>query len=150
MRVILFLSLFFIVSCKEKKTEFFVPAKRISVYRIDGEIFYNEVVFVINPPKESKKLINLITQYNGKMTNYNKIIKEYNYFERSFYRESSKTPRDFEDDEGFIPDRIDDHKYDFIGAYSIKKCGNNTNFESSFWSGIGYLSFETIYYKKCE
>lgn len=142
--------MFILLSCSENKTEIYAPKNRINIYNAEGKKYYNDVVFIINPPKDNNELLNLITNYNRKTINIKKIQKEYQSFERAFYRESKKTPRYFKDDEGFIPDRLDDHSYDFIGAYTIERCNFSSCFQVYLWSGIGYVGFETIYYKKCE
>ena len=67
-------------------------------------------------------LIKVIDDYNNTTVNKDKVINSFDFFNRSFYRESRKTPRDFQDDESFIPDRLGDHSYDHIAMYSMKQC----------------------------
>ena len=115
-----FLFLFFIpfFSCKEKKTEFIRSEKR----GYEGSDGYYDVIFIVNPPEKWVDLIKLIDDYNNTTINKDKVINSFDSFDRSFYRESRRTPRDFEDDESFIPDRLGDHRYDHIAMYSMRQC----------------------------
>ena len=116
--ILLFVIPFF--SCSEKKTEFIRSEKR--VYGGAGAGYYHDIVFIVNPPEKWIELIQLIDSFNNTTVNKSKVINSYNTFSRDFYRESRKTPRDFEDDESFIPDRLGDHWYDHIARYSMTQC----------------------------
>jgi len=85
----------------------------------DGYQQFNkyEVIIVRNANKYNKnELINFIKQYESKFNTDTIYIQDrYSIFERYYYKESQKTPIDFiEDPGGFITDKLEDHKDDFI------------------------------------
>ena len=143
-------------SCNEKKTEFIRSEKRVQTFHYEGRYDYLDIVFIVNPPDKWADLVKLIDDYNSKTVNKDKVINSFDAFDRVFYRETRRTPRDFEDDESFIPDRLGDHSYDRIAMYSMKQCNgirlkdvkvDSTQVE---WKLEAYsdspYSFDPIYY----
>ena len=153
-----FLFLLFVpfFSCEEKKTEFIRSEERAQTFHYEGRQTYYDVVFIVNPPEQWADLIKLIDDYNNTTINKDKVVNSFDFFNRSFYRESRKTPRDFQDDESFIPDRLDDHRYDHIATYSMKQCnevrlkGIKVDSTQVEWKLEAYsdspYSFDPIYY----
>jgi len=134
-------------SCSKNEITFFVPKNRVQIVTPEGQRQYYDVVFISNPPNDPKKIVEIIERYNNKTVKKDTIENNYSYFHRSFYRESSRTPKNFKDDEGFVPDYLYDHTYDLIANYTMKisQTENNT-YIWSLSSDMGYLNFETRYY----
>jgi hypothetical protein len=138
-------------SCEQKKTEFVNIKKRSLDSYYEGHRYCDEVVFVINPPRSATELIALIEAYNSNTIKRDSIENSFHSFSRLFFRESDKTPRDFEDFNTFIPDRLDDHLFDHLATYSMKRCnGDNVDSTKVEWTLEESMHhpypFKTIYY----
>jgi hypothetical protein len=102
------------------KPTFYLAPQLSSTYRANNiDSSRTEVVIIINPPSNEDSLLKYINLYNQDMLNNKYSIQnQYTLFERDFYRESKKTPRNFIDDGGgFYSDRLEDHKEDWIASW---------------------------------
>jgi hypothetical protein len=147
--IVFFISFF---SCEQKKTEFVYIKKRSHASYYEGHRYLDEVVFVINPPRSAPELVKLIEAYNSNTIKQDSIKNSFYSFKRSFFRESNKTPRDFEDFNTFIPDRLDDHLFDHLATYSMKRCsGDNVDSTRVEWTLEESMHhpypFKTIHYE---
>jgi hypothetical protein len=138
----LFVFLFSFFSCAKKKTEFIHIETRVQTLDYEGHHDYYDVVFIINPPEKLEDIVKLIGDYNDSTIDKDKTINSFDYFNRTFYKESKRTPRDFQDNESFTPDRL----YDNGIRQKIKRVDSTEvewKLESYFNSAF---QFEPIYY----
>ena len=148
MKAFLFILIIFCIGCKkgEKSAEFYVPKNRVQKFTVEGERIYYDVVFILNPPGDYGYLLKLIETYNQETVLIDTVQKNYDTFDRYFFKESGNTPRYFEDDEGFSPDRLLDHKDDLIAQYSMRTCSSDDKTKKyKWWFKNKY--FPPVYYK---
>ena len=139
----------FFSSCSQKKPEFYAAPQLKLISNSQNDVTYYDVIFIKNPPQNAESLIRALDKYNQQTINKDSIESKYIYFERSFFRESKSTPRNFVPDPGGIAvDILDDHVDDYLGTYSMRKCPNS---QASEWSlTSGYIKFDARYIgKKC-
>lgn len=149
MKNIFFILIVLCIGCSKTKgpTEFYVPKSRIHTFTtVEGERRYQDVVFIINPPSDYSDLLKLAEEYNERTVLKDTIQRNYDTFDRYFFKESSNTPRDFEDDESFSPDRLFDHKDDLIAQYSMRTCSKEDKTKTHKW-WFKHRYFPAVYYK---
>lgn len=95
-----------------------------------------EYYIVANPPKNRDSLLKIVKKHNDSLKLLNDSIeKKYDLFNRTYYKESKKTPVDFVEDcgGGFITDCIYDHTEDFLCGYVMESSNNNSGQRSKSW-----------------
>ena len=145
---VLIVVLAMIFGCETKSPEFSLIKNRVIIRNYEGKTTYSDVVFLSDPPDDAKSLLKLIEKYNEFSLSKDTIESKYDYFSRRFYRESYRTPKDFKDDESYTPDYLDDHIYDYIGSFEMKKCITTGNPIWSFDGLGGYLKLNIIFYEQ--
>lgn len=148
MKKIFFIFIILCIGCNKTKgpTEFYVPKNRVQKFAVEGQRRCYDVVFILNPPGDYNDLLKLIESYNQKTILRDTVQANYDMFERYFFKESKDTPRDFEDDESFSPDRLFDHRDDLIAIYSMRTCRSDDKTKKYKW-WFKHKYFPAVYYK---
>ncbi|MCW3805207.1 hypothetical protein [Plebeiibacterium marinum] len=128
MRILLSLSiLIFTFSCNQS-TEFY-SLNKLSFEHLNknNQKQIYEYIVIANPPVIQDSLILLLTNYNNTTINFEALNNDnVIFYQRSFYKETRDTPRDYEEDHSFISNIIADHIDDLIAVVKKDKNDNWT------------------------
>jgi hypothetical protein len=139
--IIIFIWMFFLTACKGGKIEVH-PLKNLthvmefSTYEGEKQNMITEYFIVSNMPAEKDAVKKVVRDYNSK-TLSDSDLKKYDGRFRNFYRETRKTPRDYQEkDRGVLSgwDRIEDHSDDLV--LTVKWIEHGKVEEYEFWSDV--------------